>query len=192
MSRIILASNSPRRKELLENLGVKFDIIVSDVEEKTDLNAAPHEIAMNLAYLKAKDVSNNVKDDAIVIAADTIVVKEKILGKPCDEKEAFNMLKSLSGGVHEVITGIAVIANYKDKEILDYVSTKVYFKSISDQWILNYIRTGEPMDKAGAYGIQGKAALFIEKIDGDYYNVVGLPVSRLAVILQNHFNVHLL
>lgn len=192
MKKIILASTSPRRSEILKNLNVDFKVVGSHIEEKIDEKLYPSEVAKSLAYAKAKDVSKSYNGDFLIIAADTIVVYDSILGKPKDTIEAFNMLKLLSGNVHEVITGFAIIDCATGKEFVDYESTNVFFKNLSDEEIEKYILTGEPMDKAGSYGIQGKASLFVSKIEGDYFNVVGLPIFKLGVVLQNHFDINLL
>ncbi|QUH20488.1 Maf family protein [Alkaliphilus sp. B6464] len=192
MKQIVLASTSPRRKEILEGLGVEFKVVGSNIEEKVNENLSPPEIAKQLAYLKAKDISNKINGDYVVIGADTIVEYNKILGKPRNIDEAYSMLKLLSGQVHRVITGFAVIDCLTQKEFIDYECTNVYFNHLTDNQIQKYISTGEPMDKAGAYGIQGKASLFVSKIEGDYFNVVGLPIFKLGVALHNHFDISLL
>lgn len=192
MKQIVLASTSPRRKEILEGLGVEFKVVGSNIEEKVNENLSPPEIAKRLAYLKAKDISNKINGDYVVIGADTIVEYNKILGKPRNIEEAYSMLKLLSGQVHRVITGFAVIDCSTQKEFIDYECTNVYFNHLTDNQIQKYISTGEPMDKAGAYGIQGKASLFVSKIEGDYFNVVGLPIFKLGVALHNHFDISLL
>lgn len=189
---IILASNSPRRKELLRNLGIEFSVVSSEFDEKLDDSMHPYELACHLALEKAKDVARKGYDNAIIIAADTLVIHNKILGKPKSLNEAYIMLKSLSGNVHEVVTGVALLDEYNNIQITDYEMTKVYFRKISDEEINRYISTGESMDKAGAYGIQGKASLFIEKIDGDFFNVMGLPIYKLGKMMQQHFNYDLL
>ncbi|AOY76849.1 nucleoside triphosphate pyrophosphatase [Clostridium formicaceticum] len=192
MYRVILASNSPRRKDILENLGIKFSVVTSEVEEKIDCSVDPYNLTCDLAYAKAKNVSERIEGKAIIIGADTVVLHQKILGKPRNHQEAYEILKSLSGKAHEVVTGIAVIDNDRKKQVTEYEVTKVYFREISDEEILKYIQTGEPMDKAGAYGIQGKASLFVKKIEGDYYNVVGLPIFRLGKIMHRYFNMNFL
>lgn len=192
MKEIILASTSPRRKELLENLGVKFKVVGSNIEEKINNKLSSPEIVKDLAYQKAKAVSNKITGNHLVIAADTIVEYNNILGKPKDTEEARFMLKLLSGQVHKVITGFAIIDSLTKREFIDYECTKVYFNNLSNDQIERYILTDEPMDKAGAYGIQGKGSLFVSKIEGDYFNVVGLPVSKLGVVLHNNFNFNLL
>ncbi len=192
MRAIILASNSPRRKEIFKNLGVDFQTIGSNIEEKVDEQLSPIEIAKHFSYIKAKDVSTKLEGDYIVIGADTIVEYNKILGKPRNEQDAYNMLKFLSGKGHRVITGFAIIDCLTGQQFIDYESTKVYFKNLRDEEIRSYIATGEYIGKAGAYAIQGKASLFIKKIEGDYFNVVGLPVFKLGVALYDNFNISLL
>ncbi len=172
---LILASKSPRRKELMEYIGEEFEIASAQVDESYDESLSPCEVVEYLSKIKAMPLKNE-KD--IVIGADTVVATDnKILGKPKDEDDAFLMLKTLSGKEHKVYTGVTLIKGEKTKTFS--VETKVYFYPLTDEEIKEYIKTGEPMDKAGAYGIQGKGCLLIEKIDGDYFNVVGLPVSRL-------------
>lgn len=192
MKQIVLASASPRRRELLEGLGIPFEVMSSDIEEKINTELSAPEIAKELAYQKARDISNKLDGDYIVIGADTIVEYNRILGKPKDADEAYQMLKLLSGQIHRVITGFAVIDCRTKKEMVDFEVTNVYFNHLSDEEISRYIETKEPMDKAGAYGIQGKASLFVSKIEGDYFNVVGLPIFKLGVALRNHFDINLL
>ena len=190
--KIILASASPRRKEILNNLGLSFEVICSDAEEKVDGELPPYLIVQELAMLKGADVASKVKD-GIVISADTIVYFEgRILGKPTDEINAKKMLEMLSGKVHEVYTGVCVTDAGSGKSISDYEVTKVKFLDLSEEEIDRYIATCEPMDKAGSYGIQGKGCLFVEKIDGDYLNVVGLPAVKLAKILREEFNLNIM
>lgn len=178
---VILASGSPRRKELLEQMGLDFQICVSDVEENVT-KTIPEEIVLELAEQKNVPVAKQF-DTATIISADTIVAFQgEILGKPKDEQEAFSMLCRLSGQVHSVFTGVCIVR--KENGVIQekkrfYEETKVEMYPISEEEIKRYIATGEPMDKAGAYGIQGKASVFIKGIVGDYYNVVGLPISRL-------------
>lgn len=187
--KIVLASGSPRRKEILENMNLKFDIIKSEIEETIVENESPEELVKRLSYEKAHDIaSKNL--DSIVIGADTIVVlNNNVLGKPKDEDEAFNMLKQMSGKEHDVITGISILCLGLKKEINDYCVSKVKFKNLSDEEIYSYIRTGECMDKAGAYGIQGLGGLLVEYIEGDYFNIVGFPISSAAEILKNDFDI---
>jgi len=189
--KIVLASASPRRSELLRVAGVdNFEICPAVGEEKADADLAPTELVKHLSAAKAREVSAKYTDDSVIIAADTIVRADgRVLGKPHSEAEAFEMLRMLSGKTHEVYTGITLIRG--DKTVSEAEITGVKFRSLSDEEINAYIATGEPMDKAGAYGIQGKASLIVEKIDGDYFNVVGLPLCRLGQMLKS-IGVHLL
>ena len=176
-SHIILASASPRRRELLSVITDDFLVSPSRVEEIVPPDIGLLETAEYLARIKAEDVAKNYKDD-IVIGADTCVIAEgEILGKPKDKADAFRMIKLLSGKTHSVITGCAVICNGVTNSFS--VETKVEFYSLSDREIGEYINSSEPYDKAGAYGVQGKASLFVKQIVGDYFNVVGLPVALL-------------
>ena len=176
MKHMILASASPRRKEIFELAGLSFDVVPSHVQEVIT-KERPEEAVMELSGQKAWDIWKKTQGDEIVVGADTVVVSErKILGKPKNEDDAAEMLSMLSGSVHQVYTGVTVIC--EGKETSFYEETKVRFYEMEDQEIRDYIRTGEPMDKAGAYGIQGKAAVFIRSIEGDYYNVVGFPIAR--------------
>lgn len=176
MQNLILASSSPRRKELLENLQLLFEVSSSDVDESFDPKTAPKDVVMELSFRKAKAVSERYPD-SFIIGSDTVVVSGgKILGKPRDEDDAFKMLKSLSGKTHSVYTGVSILA--PEKEIKFYTKTDVVFWELSDDEIHSYISTGEPFDKAGAYGIQGYGSVLVKEINGDYFSVVGLPVSR--------------
>jgi septum formation protein len=184
--RLILASASERRKELLSRLTHGFEVIVSNFEEENiEFRGEYGKYVIELAKGKANTVAEELDTDAFVIGCDTIVAfKEHILGKPKDKAEAFNTLKLLSGNVHQVYSGIAVI-NTKTKKIkADYVCTDVKFSELTDEEIQRYIETEEPMDKAGAYGIQGFGGVFVEEIHGDYYSVVGLPINKLNYILK--------
>ncbi|CAH2214261.1 Maf family protein [Tepidibacter aestuarii] len=190
---IVLASASPRRKELLFNLNLNFEIMKSDIDEFVNEKDTPESVAMSLSFQKAIDIANKTSRNSIVIGADTIVVFDgKILGKPKDEQDAFNTLKQLSGKYHKVITGICTLRLSDNKKIVDYEVTKVKMREFSEDEIKRYIKTAEPMDKAGSYGIQGYGSLLVEKIDGDYSNVVGLPVSKLGQILYRHFDVNII
>lgn len=190
--KIILASGSPRRKEMLERFNLEPIIIKSNIDEKIFKDQEPIQIAMSLAFEKAYEVSNSFMDD-LVIGADTIVVNDGlILGKPKDEEDAFNMLRSLSSKTHEVITGISLIDKSRDLKFVDYECTQVKFKYLSDRLIKTYLNTGEYKDKAGSYGIQGKGAVLVEKINGCYSNVVGLPLSKLDYLLSRYFNLNIL
>ena len=188
---IILASASPRRKEILENANVKFKIMASSIDELTLENESPCQMVMRLAFEKGIDIASSQKSD-LVISADTIVVLDNtVLGKPKDEIEARQMISNLSGKTHQVITGISLIHLANNKKIIDYVISNVKFKNLSEDDINDYIRTKESLDKAGAYGIQGYGALLVEEIQGDYFNIVGLPISRLSDLLKEHFNINL-
>ncbi|MEG2584353.1 MAG: Maf family protein, partial [Oscillospiraceae bacterium] len=163
----------------------------SDEVVKTGLN--PSEVVRDLAMQKAKNIEKRLNDDEIIIAADTIVVlDDELLGKPKDRENAVEILTKLSGNTHCVFTGIAVIDTKTNQIINDFEKTFVKFRDISISEIEKYIESGEPMDKAGAYGIQNLGALFVEKIDGDYFNVVGLPLCKLGKILMDKFDVKVL
>lgn len=194
MGQIILASASPRRKELLEQIGLQFDICPAKGEEVIT-KTIPYEVVQELASQKAKEVAGMVKayeasheelvtpQDIMIIGADTIVAYEnQILGKPKDEEDAFRMLSMLSGNTHAVYTGVSIVllgASGMAGELTFYEKTDVVMRGMSEEEIRRYIATGEPVDKAGAYGIQGKCAIYIDKIDGDYNNVVGLPIAAI-------------
>ena len=178
---LILASASPRRKELLSLFHIPFTIRVADIDEAMDPSGAPAEEVARVSKRKALAVER--KSDDVVIAADTIVVCEgRILGKPHDPEEAKQMLSLLSGRDHQVMTGCTVLRGERCATFTEI--TDLHFKTLSNQEIEDYVNSGEPMDKAGSYGIQGGAALFCEKINGDYYNVVGLPVCKLGQVLK--------
>ncbi len=181
---IVLASASPRRRELLELMGLHFAVEPSDVDESPPMDEAPGPYAVRLALEKATKVARARKYE-IVIGADTVVAKDStILGKPTDATEAQSMLRSLSGGVHEVWTGIAVVCMAKRFEAVKAVCSEVTFREVSDGEMDEYIATGEPMDKAGAYAIQGGAGRFVSRIKGSYHNVIGLPTLELARLLE--------
>ncbi len=188
---IILASASPRRKEILENVNVKFTVVASNIDEVILDNEPPKELVMRLAFEKCMDVAKK-NEDALVIGADTIVVMDdQILGKPKNEEDACNMIELLSNKKHQVITGISLINLSLDKKVIDYVVSEVTFKDLSKETIRDYINTKESLDKAGAYGIQGYGSLLVESISGDYFNIVGLPISRISDLLKENFNVNL-
>lgn len=200
--KIILASASPRRKELLEQIGYEFEVKASQAEENY-YNTDPEEIVKELALMKALDITQGeeedyIEGDCIVIGADTIVVRDdEILGKPANEEEAFAMLMSLQGRTHMVYTGVAIIECREGVDEEDggvgftfditnhAIGTKVYVMPMTAEEIRAYIATGEPMDKAGAYGIQGRFAAYVEGIEGDYFNVMGLPVSYVNAVLKS-------
>ena len=189
--KLILASKSPRRKEILETMGVSFEIDVADVDESVSDDFSPVEAVCEISKRKAQRIAERHGEDEIVISADTVVVIDgKIIGKPKDKEDAFCILKNLSGRTHEVYTGFTVCGNGKTKT--DFEVTKVHFKELCDDDIRRYIATGEPMDKAGAYGIQQKGNLFVDYIHGDYYNVVGFPISKICVTIRELFGINLL
>ena len=178
---LILASASPRRKELLGLFHIPFTIRIADIDETMDATKSPFEEVARVSRLKALAVNREEED--IVIAADTIVVCEgTVLGKPGTEAEAVSMLSLLSGRDHQVMTGCTVLKGNRAETFTEV--TDLHFRHLSQKEIENYVASGEPMDKAGAYGIQGGAALFCERMVGDYYNVMGLPVCRLGQVLK--------
>ena len=189
MSKFILASGSPRRKELLELLKIKFDIIKSNADESSvDNSLSPEVYVQHLAMLKACDVAKSIKSEKLVIGADTVVeYNGKFLGKPSSHEDAYKMLSLLSGNHHCVYTGICVMNSKTAEMTSTYERTEVIFRKIEHNEIMNYIKTKEPFDKAGAYAIQGLAGVFIKGIVGDYNNVVGLPVYKLAKVLKEDF-----
>ena len=177
----ILASASPRRKELLKQIGLDFTIEPAHGEEVIT-RTEPDQVVMELAAQKAQEVAERHTEDVLVIGADTVVVKDgKILGKPADEADARRMLHLLQGSIHQVYTGVCLITKKDGQTQIHrfYESTDVEFYPMSEEEITNYVATKEPMDKAGAYGIQGSCAIYIREIRGDYNNVVGLPIARL-------------
>lgn len=177
MEKIILASGSPRRKELLKYLGFDYEIITSEIEEVIDPVLPSDELVVNLAFQKAADVYRNHMD-RIVLGFDTLVyLDDEVFGKPKSVEEAKEMLQKLSGKTHIVVTGCAIISKQISKSF--YAKTRVTFHELTEKEIDDYILTGEPMDKAGAYAIQGYGAKFVDRINGDYFTVMGLPVSRL-------------
>ncbi len=192
MNKLILASASPRRRELLEGLGLKFDIIVSNEEENIDKSLPPELYTGELALLKATAVAKRIleRKKQIIIAADTVVyLEDEILEKPKDAPDAFNMIKRLSGKTHQVYTGLCVMRICDGTTVTRSIKTDVKFKTLSDEVIKQYISTMEYSDKAGGYAIQGKGAVLVEGIYGDYFNVVGLPLSALADVLRDEFGI---
>ena len=189
MAKIVLASGSPRRQELLQRIGIaEFAVRVPDADESYDPHMAPEEIVCHISRKKSLALSS--ADDEIVITADTMVfLDDQRLGKPVDEADALRMLTDLQGRHHTVCTGVTV--RQGDKIITESESTEVYFRPATKDELLAYIATGEPMDKAGSYGVQGKGSLLVEKLNGDFFNVMGLPVLRLSRMLAR-FGVHLL
>ncbi|MBE6631994.1 MAG: septum formation inhibitor Maf [Ruminococcaceae bacterium] len=190
MIKIVLASNSPRRKEILSSLGLSFTVRPTDAEESADPSLSPEEYVKECARLKAEEARKYAKDGELVITADTMVFKDgAVLGKPRDREDARRMLRLLSGSSHQVCTGVSVY--YRGKTVCGSETSSVYFADLSDEEIDRYIRTGEPMDKAGAYGIQSLGGIFVQRIEGNYFNIVGLPVFRLASMLKEHFGIHI-
>lgn len=176
---IILASASPRRREILESFGFDFETCSSHADESGVENYAPQDAVTELALRKALWVKERRADDGnIILAADTLVaLNGELLGKPADEADAFRMLSALSGTNHQVYTGYAILQG--EKQICGYECTEVYFRPLEDEEIHAYIATKEPMDKAGSYGIQEKAGIFVRRIEGDYLNVLGLPICKI-------------
>ena len=191
MSKIVLASASPRRHELLGRIGItEFDIRIPEVEESFPEGLTPQQVVEHISREKAEAAAKLCTADEIVITADTMVfLDHERLGKPRDEADALRLLTALQGRHHTVSTGVTVRRG--ERVITESETTQVYFRSAAKEELLAYIATGEPMDKAGAYGIQGKGALLVEKLDGDFFNVMGLPLLRLSRMLA-HFGVKLL
>ena len=179
---VILASASPRRLALLQQIGIEATVCPADFDEVSGSAVQAEDVVLANAVGKCQAVVKIKGDSLPVIAADTVVVAEGvILGKPQNAEDAVEMLKQLSGKTHKVLTGIAV--SYAGEMLAEVCETKVVFRELTDEEIKNYVATGEPLDKAGAYGIQGKGAVLVEKIDGCYNNVVGLPLTRMQLIL---------
>jgi len=189
--KIILASKSPRRKELLQLITPKFEIIVSDAEEKLEENLNPEEQATRISYTKAKTVYEKTTGDRIIIGSDSMVVKDsKIYGKPKNREHAKEMIKQLLSGdrAHTVITGLSIIVEKQGKyeEYKTFDAVKVYFKEMKDEEIEKWLDTGKAMDKAGAYGIQTEFGVFVEKIEGNYTTAVGLPIHKVYDIIKEY------
>ncbi|SEG33768.1 nucleoside triphosphate pyrophosphatase [Paenibacillus sp. UNC499MF] len=188
--KLILASSSPRRRELLKGMGLDFEIISSDADETVEESLSPREIVETLAVRKAEAVADALPgsyapDRTVIIGSDTIVVLDgEVLGKPKDERDALRMLFALQGRTHEVYSGVACMSADRGNVSVRHRRTKVAMKQMDEERILRYIATGEPSDKAGSYAIQGIGATLIEGIEGDYFNVVGLPVSLLSEMLE--------
>ncbi len=189
MRKIVLASKSPRRRELLENIGLKFSVIVTDTdEEQVSKDLEPGLYVRELSFLKATSAARFADKDSFVIGADTVVVFEgEILGKPKDKEDAANMLRKLSGKVHSVYTGITVTDTNDMHSVSEYEKTDVSFRELSDREINHYINNFNVLDKAGAYGIQEFASTFVNSVRGDYFNIVGLPVCRLCTLVSKEY-----
>ncbi len=183
MNEIILASASPRRSELLRQVAIPFEVIVSDADEHLN-ETEPELYVKELSERKARAVARQRKTDKVILGADTVVVLDgEIMGKPADAADAFAMLRKLQGNTHQVYTGITLI--YPDGKMLRHAErTEVHMYPMTDDEIRDYIATGEPFDKAGGYGIQGRSAIYIKGITGDYNNVVGLPVAKIYQLLK--------
>jgi len=183
--KIILASSSDRRKELLTRLGIKYTAMPSKIDEDGYDYEHPDKLVQELSLAKASNVAN-VVENALIIAADTVVAHDnKILGKPEDEEDAKRMLQLLENDKHEVFTGLALISADDEMHFLDYDVTEVFMRKVEKEEIERYIKTGEPMDKAGSYGIQGKGGIFVNKIVGSYFTVMGLPIHLLSMALKS-------
>lgn len=184
MKRIILASTSSQRIMLLKRAGIKFEVIQSNYEEDINIHKDPHKLTRYLSKKKAETVASNLKN-AIVIAADTIAsFNNELIGKPKDKKEAKKILKLLNGKMHLIVTGFTIMDADTKKTITESVETKVYFKKLTKKEIDDYVATGEPLDKAGAYGIQGLGKTLIDKVEGNFDNVVGLPINIVCQCLK--------
>ncbi|MDD5082997.1 MAG: Maf family protein [Dehalococcoidales bacterium] len=184
MKKIVLASASPRRRELLEQIGLRFEVEASDCPEEIPPELPPHELAQRLSREKARVVAGKHRN-AVIIAADTIgIFRDNILGKPATAAEARSILQTLSGQPHSVITGFTIIDTGTSKTVSRSVETRVYIKQLTIDEIDAYVASWEPLDKAGAYAIQGLGAVIVERIEGDYSNVVGLPLNALAESLK--------
>jgi septum formation protein len=188
MKQLILASASPRRARLLRQIGLDFQVMASRISEEfatATVTSRPEKIVMDLAGAKVRQVAPAIAADAVIIGADTIVfLGNRVLVKPTSEIEAVTMLTQLSGKTHQVFTGLAVYDCAGGRLALDFAMTEVTFRPLDAREIVAYVQTKEPFDKAGAYGIQGRGAVFVAKINGCYFNVVGLPLSKLALILN--------
>lgn len=193
MKNIVLASNSPRRKDILSRYKIPFKVVPSNIEEKILDNKKPHEKVMSLAFQKAVDVAEKVEDGSIILAADTIVFLDgEILGKPQSQQEAIDTLSKMSNRNHSVFTGISIVKSGTNVKVLDYCETKVKFRKLDSNMINRYIATGEYKDKAGSYGIQDIGAILVEEIVGSYSNVVGLPIVKVDNMLRIYFNLNLI
>jgi septum formation protein len=191
MKRIVLASASPRRRELLDKIGLKFEVEPSNYAEDLRSGLSPDELARAISLEKARVVASKHKN-TVVIAADTFIVfRGKIMGKPGTEAEARKMLMMLSGKSHSVITGFTILDTDENKILTKSVETVVHIKNLTSGEIEAYVKSGEPLDKAGAYAIQGLGSVIVERIEGDYFNVIGLPLSALAEGLKE-FGIHIL
>ena len=191
MKKIILASDSPRRRDILKLTGLNFSVCASAYDEDLDLPLRPRELARYLSRRKAEAVAKRHRD-TIIIAADTfIVIKDRLIGKPRDENDAVKILRMLNGKEHSVITGFTIIDTESNKTLSRSITTRVLLRKLGKKEISAYVRSKEPLDKAGAYAVQGLGAVFIEKIEGDFFNVMGLPLCALTESLKK-FGIHVL
>jgi septum formation protein len=188
---LLLASRSPRRHEILERVGVPFKVETRDVEEKLDPDLDPRALVTALAFEKALAVARD-NPSRVVLAADTIVYDGRLLGKPATIAEARDMLRSLRGRAHRVYTGFALVRLVDNRKVVEVVETTVRFSDFSDEMLERYLATGEYADKAGGYGIQGYGSLLVEGIEGDYFNVMGLPIRQVGLCLEKHFDLFIL
>jgi len=189
LMKIILASGSPRRRELMDLAGIDYEVMVSNVDETFEEGLSIDDQSKRLAYIKAKEIFDNTQGDRAIIGSDTMVVKgDKVYGKPQDRDEAIKMIKELEGTRHSVYTSLAILIEERGeyKEYIELSKVDVYFKRISDKEIQEYVDFEEPYDKAGAYAIQSSFCKFVEKIYGDYYSVVGLPIGKVYDILKEN------
>lgn len=184
ISKLVLASSSPRREKLLKQLGLDFTIVPGKIDESQFTSLPPEKMVVELARAKAEEIAGLV-EDTIIIAADTVVVyNNDVLGKPINKENAREMLKKLQGDKHTVLTGIGILSTEDGLSTFQYDRTEVYMREMEEGEIMSYVDTGEPLDKAGSYGIQGLGGMFIEKINGSYFTVVGLPIHKLAIMLK--------
>jgi septum formation protein len=193
--KLILASSSPRRQELIRLLGLEVDVVPSDAEEDVNEDWTPAMIVERLSLRKAKAVAARLAkgEEGIIVGSDTIVVLDgRVLGKPTDEADAEAMLSALQGREHQVYSGVALVDALTGRSAVAHRATRVWMKAMDEARVRRYIATGEPRDKAGAYAIQGIGAMLVERMEGDYFNVVGLPVSLVADLLESSFGVRVL
>lgn len=189
MRTLYLASKSPRRREILELMGFDYELVSGECLETVNEWERPDQVVMSIALQKGLSAAKQFHNGELIISADTIVVSEgKILGKPKDHEQAKEMLLGLSGKTHQVMTAFSIIEAGKHMKIVEYVTTHVTFKAFDMAFVDWYLESGEAFDKAGAYGIQGKGALMVEEISGDYLNVVGFPISKIVDVLKTHFD----
>lgn len=187
--KIILASQSPRRKELMDLLKIKYEVIPSEVDENFEEGLSIVEQSKRLAYIKAKEIFNKTSGDRIVIGADSLVIKNgKIYGKPKNEEDAIQILNELKKSSHQVITSLCVMTQDKGqfKQYLDYDMAEVYFKDMTEEEIKKWVQTGKPLDKAGGYAIQSEFCVYVDKIEGNYTTVVGLPMHKLYEVIKEY------